>query len=312
MEWGQVLTLLLCVIYEGKPRVRPVIKPASLVDLAVMLEALCGFLFDSIDMNFLSFKTALLFSLPSALSVHSFFTVYSGFQVRPHPNAAKQIIPTSNSSMAFELFSISLSRLLQRSRAPCMFCAQKSTASEGVSIWPVVYLTEQRIPCWIVEASLLAYNSNKLGLPAWQQATVGSVVPSKSTKNEQSVMALSSVPEYLEWNDVCGNTIYIYLLSMWHTGWMWRGRWRAMVKSPWDDKDSSILLFTVGRNTSWDSQSSQIRSKKCKIQQEGWRKGSYASPISSIPGKHWSRELSKQTTGVASHDKTSPQSAYTL
>ena len=129
-----MLTLLLCVIYEGKPRVRPVIKPASLVDLAVMLEALCGFLFESIDMNFLSFKTALLFSLPSALSVHSFFTVYSGFQVRPHPNAAKQIIPTSNSAMAFELFSISLSRLLQRSRAPCMFCAQKSTASEGVSI----------------------------------------------------------------------------------------------------------------------------------------------------------------------------------
>lgn len=47
-----------------------------------MLEALCGPLFELVEpvnMNFLSFKTALLPTLTSALSVHFFFTLHFGW-----------------------------------------------------------------------------------------------------------------------------------------------------------------------------------------------------------------------------------------
>lgn len=72
-----------CLISEGRPQVRPVIKPSiPSLDLALMLEALCGPLFELVEpvnMNFLSFKTALLPTLTSALSVHFFFTVHFGW-----------------------------------------------------------------------------------------------------------------------------------------------------------------------------------------------------------------------------------------
>ena len=183
---------------KGVRRLRPVIGPSvPSWDLALVLEALCGPPFEpigSIDMKFLSYKTALLLALTSAkrvgdlqaLSVHPSCTQFTqdGSKVSLRPNAAylPKVIPTAYSSMTFELSSFCpppfASEEQRRLHSLCPVRALRTyiDRTQSVRLCDQLFvcfanpargkaLSRLRLSHWIVEAVSLAYNSKGLPLP---------------------------------------------------------------------------------------------------------------------------------------------------
>lgn len=183
---------------KGVRRLRPVLKPSvPSWDLPLVLEALCGPPFEpieSVDMKFLSYKTALLLALTSAkrvgdlhaLSVHPSCTQFTpdGSKVTLRPNAAylPKIIPAAYSSMTFELLSYCpppfASEEQRRLRSLCPVRALRTyiDRTQGVRLCDQLFvcfanpakgraLSKQRLSHWIVEAISQAYSSRGLPLP---------------------------------------------------------------------------------------------------------------------------------------------------
>ena len=166
-------------------------------DLPVVLEVLSGSPFeplDSIDMKFLSYKTALLLALASAkrvsdihaLSVHPSCTQFAsdGAKVVLYPNAAylPKILPKSYQSMAIVLHAFSpppfTSEEQERLHCLCPVRALRVYISrtQGFRLCDQLFvcfanpvrgkaLSKQRLSHWIVEAIALAYSSKGLPLP---------------------------------------------------------------------------------------------------------------------------------------------------
>lgn len=183
---------------RGVRRLRPVVRPCvPSWDLALVLEALCGPPFEpieSVDMKFLSYKTALLLALASAkrvadlhaLSVHPSCTQFTpdGSKVTLRPNAAywPKTIPTAFSSMAFELMSFcpppfaSEEQRRLHSLCPVRGLRTYIDRTQSVRLCDQLFvcfanpakgkaLSKQRLSHWIVEAISLAYDSKGLPLP---------------------------------------------------------------------------------------------------------------------------------------------------
>ena len=183
---------------KGVRRLRPVVKSSiPSWDLILVLEALCGPPFEpieSVDMKFVSFKTALLLALTSAkrvgdlhaLSVHSSCTQFTldGSKVTLRPNEAylPKVIPAAYNSMTFELSSFCpppfASEELRRLHCLCPVRMLRTyiDRTQGVRLCDQLFvcfanpargkaLSKQRLSHWIVEAISLAYSSRGLPLP---------------------------------------------------------------------------------------------------------------------------------------------------
>ena len=183
---------------KGVRRLRPVVKSSiPSWDLVLVLEALCGPPFEpieSVDMKFVSYKTALLLALTSAkrvgdlhaLSVHSSCTQFTsdGSKVTLRPNAAylPKVIPAAYNSMTFELSSFCpppfASEELRRLHCLCPVRMLRTyiDRTQGVRLCDQLFvcfanpargkaLSKQRLSHWIVEAISLAYSSRGLPLP---------------------------------------------------------------------------------------------------------------------------------------------------
>ncbi|KAL3966727.1 ryanodine receptor 1 [Sarotherodon galilaeus] len=183
---------------KGVRRLRPVLKSSVPAwDLSLVLEALCSPPFEpieSVDMKFLSYKTALLLALASAkrvgdlhaLSVHPACTQFSpdGHKVVLRPNAAyfPKVMPASYSSMEFELLSFcyppfaSEEQRRMHSLCPVRVLRTYIERTQNVRLCDQLFvcfanpnrgraLSKQRLSHWIIEAISLAYGTRGLALP---------------------------------------------------------------------------------------------------------------------------------------------------
>lgn len=183
---------------KGVRRLRPTVRSSvPSWDLSLVLEAFCGPPFEpieSVDMKFLSYKTALLLALCSAkrvgdlhaLSVHPSCTQFScdGSKVTLRPNVAylPKVIPAAYSSMAFELLSFCpppfASEEQRRLHSLCPVRALRTYIDRTQTVRSCDQLfvcfanpargkalSKQRLSHWIVEAISLAYGSRGLPLP---------------------------------------------------------------------------------------------------------------------------------------------------
>ncbi|XP_065325845.1 uncharacterized protein LOC134621241 [Pelmatolapia mariae] len=183
---------------KGVRQLRPMLKSSVPAwDLSLVLEALCSPPFEpieSVDMKFLSYKTALLLTLASAkrvgdlhaLSVHPSCTQFSpgGHKVVLRPNAAyfPKVMPASYSSMEFELLSFcsppfeSEEQRRMHSLCPVRVLRTYIERTQNVRLCDQLFvcfanpnrgraLSKQRLSHWIIEAVSLAYGTRGLALP---------------------------------------------------------------------------------------------------------------------------------------------------
>ncbi|XP_066533946.1 uncharacterized protein [Hoplias malabaricus] len=183
---------------KGVRRLKPVFRPTVPPwDLCMVLGALCAPPFEpleSVDIKFVSYKTALLLALASAkrvgdlhaLSVHPSCTQFAPGDTKvtlcPNATYVPKVLPMSYSSLAFELNSFSpppfTSEVQQRLHMLCPVRALRTYINRTQDFRrcdqlfvcfakPVRgrALSKQRLSHWVLEAISIAYSSKGMDLP---------------------------------------------------------------------------------------------------------------------------------------------------